>query len=214
MTEPHKRPNRHPKYKTAYRVKNWAEYDKALRDRGDITLWISQEAIGAWTPPQTGKRGAQPVYADVAIETALAFRLLFHLALRQTERFLGSVLTVMGLDLPWEPVYAAIEEHSLGARAIIPPRKDAVLSPTASTAPTQRDQHLLEIERTSRFAWKRMSGYYAQSHAENAFARFKRTFGCGLRAKREESQEREASLACQLLNRMRELGCPQSYPVG
>jgi hypothetical protein len=59
MTEPHKRPHRHPKYKTAYRVKNWAEYDKALRDRGDITLWISQEAIDAWIPPQTGKRGAQ-----------------------------------------------------------------------------------------------------------------------------------------------------------
>jgi len=48
--------------KTAYRVKNWAEYDQALRDRGDITLWISQDAIDAWTPPQTGKRGAQPVY--------------------------------------------------------------------------------------------------------------------------------------------------------
>jgi hypothetical protein len=44
MTEAHKRPNRHPNYKTAYRVKNWAEYDQALRDRGDITLWISQDA--------------------------------------------------------------------------------------------------------------------------------------------------------------------------
>jgi transposase len=112
-----------------------------------------------------------------------------------------------------EPVYAAVEEHSPGAQVIIPPRKDAVLSPMAETAPTQRDQHLLEIERIGRFAWKRTSGYYAQSHAENAFARFKRTFGGGLRAKRDESQEREASLACQLLNRMLELGRPQSYPV-
>ena len=73
MTEPHKR-NRHPKYKTSYRVKNWADYDKALRDRGDITLWISQDAIDAWTPPQTGKRGAQPLYSDLAIETALSLR--------------------------------------------------------------------------------------------------------------------------------------------
>ena len=113
-----------------------------------------------------------------------------------------------------EPVYTAVENHSPGAQVIIPPRKDAVLSPTASTAPTQRDQHLLEIERAGRFAWKRTSGYYAQSHAENAFSRFKRTFGGGLRAKRDESQEREASLACQLLNRMRELGQPQSYPIG
>ena len=48
----------------------------------------------------TGKRGAQPVYADIAIETALALRLLFHLPLRQTEGFLGSVLRLMGLLLP------------------------------------------------------------------------------------------------------------------
>ena len=88
-----------------------------------------------------------------------------------------------------------------------------MLSPTATTSPTQRDQHLLEIERAGRFQWKRTSGYYAQSQAENAFSRFKRTFGGRLRAKRDASQEREASLACALLNRMRELGHPESYAV-
>ncbi len=31
----------HPKYKTKYRVGNWAEYDRALVRRGEITLWIS-----------------------------------------------------------------------------------------------------------------------------------------------------------------------------
>ena len=100
MTEPHKRPHRHPKYKTVYRGKNWHEYDQALRDRGDITLWISQDAIDAWTPPQTGKRGAQPLYADVAIETALPLRLLFRLPLRHTEGFLSSLLTLMDVTLP------------------------------------------------------------------------------------------------------------------
>jgi hypothetical protein len=112
-----------------------------------------------------------------------------------------------------EPVYAAVEEHSPGARVIIPPCKDAVLSPMASTAPTQRDQHLLAIESEGRFAWKRTPGYYDQAYAENVFSRFKRTFGGGLQAKREESQEREAALACALLNRMRELGHPWSYLV-
>jgi hypothetical protein len=100
MTEPHKQPYRHPKYKAAYRVKNWREYDKSLRGRGNIALWISQDAIDAWTPPQTGKRGAQPVYADVAIETALTLRLLLRLPLRQTEGFLHSILTLMDLTLP------------------------------------------------------------------------------------------------------------------
>ena len=112
-----------------------------------------------------------------------------------------------------EPVYAAVEAHSPGACVIIPPRKDAVVSPEATTSPSQRDQHLLATERTKRFHGKRTSGYYDQSHAENAFARFKRTFGSRLRAKRDDSQEREASLACQLLNRMWELGRPQSSSV-
>jgi hypothetical protein len=100
MTEPHKRSNRHPKYKTAYRVKNWREYDQSLRDRGDITLWMSQEAIDVWTPPMTGKRGAQQVYSDLAIQSALTLRLLFRLSLRQTEGFLHALLTLMGLPLP------------------------------------------------------------------------------------------------------------------
>ncbi len=32
----------HPEYKTKYRVRNWTEYDCALVQRGDITLWFSR----------------------------------------------------------------------------------------------------------------------------------------------------------------------------
>ena len=111
------------------------------------------------------------------------------------------------------PVYTAIETHSPGAQVIIPPRKDAVLSPMAKSAPTQRDQHVLAIASEGRCAWKRTSGYYAQSQAENAFSRFKRTFGGKLRSKWDECQEREAALACELLNRMQVMGRPQSYAI-
>ncbi len=99
-----------------------------------------------------------------------------------------------------EPIYAAVTDHSPRARLIIPPRKDAALSNHAATSPTQRDQHMFEIERDGRFHWKRTSGYYAQSHAENAFSRYKRTFSGCLRAKRNEAQERETLLGCALLN--------------
>ena len=37
----------HPKYKTKYRVGNWAAYDRSLVERGSITLWLSPEAIAA-----------------------------------------------------------------------------------------------------------------------------------------------------------------------
>jgi hypothetical protein len=60
----------HPKYKTKYRVSNWAEYDRALMQRGDITLWISEEAIEGWKPASSGTRGGQNKFSDHAIETA------------------------------------------------------------------------------------------------------------------------------------------------
>ncbi len=89
----------HPKYKTKYRVSNGAEYDKALVQRGDITLWISEEAIESWKPAPTGLRGAQRKFSDHAIETALALRLIFKLPLRQAEGLLRSVLSLMSADL-------------------------------------------------------------------------------------------------------------------
>ena len=99
MSERHKR-RRHPKYKTAYRVRNWTEYEKSLRERGDVTIWLSAEAIAAWRPPKTGRRGGPAVYSDLAIETALTLRMLFHQPLRQSEGFLCSLLKLMGLNLP------------------------------------------------------------------------------------------------------------------
>ena len=40
----------HPKYKTKYAVKNWSEYDRGLRNRGDVTIWFGEDAICGWTP--------------------------------------------------------------------------------------------------------------------------------------------------------------------
>ncbi len=89
----------HPKYKTKYRVGNWAEYDRALVHRGDITLWISTDATDAWKPALSGTRGGQRKFSDHAIETALMLRLVFTLPLRQAEGFLRSILSLMGISL-------------------------------------------------------------------------------------------------------------------
>ncbi len=77
----------HPKYKTQYSVKNWLEYEQGLRDRGDLTIWFNERAIASWRHRGRRKRGGQRRYSDLAIETALTLRLLFHLPLRQTEGF-------------------------------------------------------------------------------------------------------------------------------
>ena len=83
----------HPRYKTKYRVVNWVAYNRVLVRRGDVTVWLSSEAVAAWTPRQSGQRGGQRRYSDLAIETALTLRLLYHLPLRQAEGFLHTVVT-------------------------------------------------------------------------------------------------------------------------
>ena len=80
------------KYKTKYRIRNWREYERGLRSRGDVTIWLSEEAIAAWTPPKNGLRGGQRRYSNLAILTALTLRVVFRLPLRQTEGFLDSLL--------------------------------------------------------------------------------------------------------------------------
>ncbi len=44
--------------------------NQALVRRGDVTLWLAPEVIAAWTPRQTGMRGGQRRYSDLAIETS------------------------------------------------------------------------------------------------------------------------------------------------
>jgi hypothetical protein len=53
---------------------------------------------GAAEPRTT--RGGQPWYSPLAILTALTLRAVFRLALRQTEGLIGSIIGLLGLDLP------------------------------------------------------------------------------------------------------------------
>ena len=78
---------------------NWAAYDAALRARGSLTVWFSEEAVAERKAEPRTTRGGQPSYSAVAIATALTLRAVFHLALRQTEGLIGSILQLLGLDL-------------------------------------------------------------------------------------------------------------------
>ena len=78
---------------------NWVEYDAALRQRGSLTVWFTEQAIAAWRAEPRRTRGGQPHYSTLAIRTALTLRAVFRLALRQTEGLIGSIVTLLGLDL-------------------------------------------------------------------------------------------------------------------
>ncbi|EHS51934.1 transposase IS4 family protein [Rhizobium sp. PDO1-076] len=111
----HNASSRHCIGKMRLRVTNWAEYEAGLRRRGSLTLWMTPEALSSWQASRRATRGGQPRYSDLAIETALTLGLVFDLRLRQTEGFVMSVLTLMGLGL-------AVPDHTTLSRRASKPR--------------------------------------------------------------------------------------------
>jgi IS5 family transposase len=302
-------------------VTNWAAYNEALRQRGSLTVWFTDDAIAAWKAAPRTTPGGQPHYSDLAITTALMLRAVFHLPLRQTEGLIGSILQLLGVDLPvpdfstlsrraqslelpaqprapggpihllvdssglklggpgewlvekhgtskrrsWRKlhigfdavsgrivasiltdrdvddasqvgplldqltdpvelflgdggydrtgVYAALDERHPDAMIVVPPRVDAVLSATADTEPTQRDGHIQAIAGKGRMAWQRDSGYNERARVEGQFARWKQVIGDGLRFHSDQARATEVAVAAQVLNRMLDLGRPNSVRV-
>jgi len=90
---------RHHILKQKRKVMNWRAYDASLRQRGSLTVWFTDEAIEAWRAEPRTTPGGQPWYSPLAILTALTLRAVFHLALRQTEGLIGSVIGLLGLAL-------------------------------------------------------------------------------------------------------------------
>ena len=126
MKESHKR-SRNPKYKKKYKVTNWNKYEQSLRNRGNLTLWLSPKAIKSWKSKQSGKQGGQQKYADLAIETVLTLRLLFHLPLRQTEGFVLSLFEIMKIRLPI-PDHTTLSRRSKTLKPILK-RRDSSKQP-------------------------------------------------------------------------------------
>jgi hypothetical protein len=303
------------------RVLNWAEYDAALRQRGSLTLWVTDKAIEQWKAAPRRTPGGQASYSDLAITTALMLRAVFQLALRQTEGLIGSILHLLGLELPvpdhstiarrarkvtlpsaprssggpihllidstglklggpgewllekhgtkrrrsWRAlhigmdagsgrivaatltergvedasqvgplldqvsgpvasvtgdgaydragVYASVQERHPEAAVVAPPRSDAVFSDTADTVPTQRDRHIQMIAQTGRMAWQRSSGYNTRAGVESQMARWKGVLGDALRFHTDAAQATEVAIGVAVLNRMLDLGRPNSVRI-
>jgi hypothetical protein len=284
----HHAERRHHIPKRRYRVTNWAEYDAALRQRGSLTVWFTEDAIAAWQAESRTTPGGQPQYSDLAITTALTLRAVFGLALRQTEGLIGSIVALLGLDLAvpdhstlsrrartlpvplrrrlgsgplhllvdstgvklggagewlvekhgtarrrsWrklhigvdgdsgeivaieltrrdiddgsqaaarldqlddplasftgdgaydqDKVYEAVAARHPDAAVVVPPRATAVPSPSAETAPTQRDLHLQSIAAHGRMNRQTSSGYNRRARVEASIGRYTRVIGAAL----------------------------------
>lgn len=311
-----------PKYKTQYRVRNWAKYEESLRRRGDITVWFDEAAVDGWNAATSGRPGGQREYSDVAIVTALTLRSVFHLALRQVEGFVSSLIRLMGLNLrtpdhttlsrrgkavevpaigrkhdgplhlvidstglkilgggewhahkhglsnkrrKWRKLHLGVDgdgfivasaltesgddDAVVGAELIeqldvsvasfradgaydtralyaaldaagmpdidiaIPPRRTASSSGPTTGAWRRREEAVIRIAEVGRRQWRKESGANQQARAESGMYRFKHIIGDRLRSRSPEAQRTEAMIGVNILNRMTELGMPESEAI-
>jgi hypothetical protein len=79
---------------------------------------------------------------------------------------------------------------------------------------TARNRILQQIETQGRSAWRTLSRYTRQSIAENTMFRFKQLFGGRLWARVYATQRAEALVKCAVLNRMTQLGMPETIRIG
>jgi hypothetical protein len=72
----------------------------------------------------------------------------------------------------------------------------------------------MRVKEIGRRRWKKESGYHwRQARVENTFFRYKSIVGDRLRARHPKSQEAEAIIACNILNRMIAIGRPESFAI-
>jgi hypothetical protein len=113
---------RHRIPKGRYQVQNWPAYEAGLRRRGDLTLWLDEDAVTGWQAPRRITPGGQAWYSDAAIELVLMLRCVFHLALRQAEGVTMSVLRLLGqaLRVPDHTTLSRRSRSFVGRQKVVP----------------------------------------------------------------------------------------------
>ncbi|MCA1693615.1 MAG: transposase [Actinobacteria bacterium] len=195
-------PARHAAPKTAYRIRNWNQYNDALIRRGSITLWVDQGTLRAWRYQGPARRGAQFEDSDLAIQCLPTLRSVYHLTLRATEGFARSLFDLMGVDLP-VPDSTTLCRRAAAVRITLPKRAGGPLHlvpdstglkvfgegewkarqhakikrhGNTSGPRLDRDENLRRIRQIGRSAWKAESGYHQRSQAEKLRGYWQVTF--------------------------------------
>ena len=70
--------------KQQYKVSNWTEYNKSLKSRGDIEVWLSQDLLENWCCAERiyDGTGSSKYYSDEAIIACHEIRQVYKLPLR------------------------------------------------------------------------------------------------------------------------------------
>jgi hypothetical protein len=112
--------------------------------------------------------------------------------------------------------YDTIAFHeSAGARdaqVVVPPVATATVSRRGPRS-SARD-HTENVNATGSRRWKMASGYHQQARVEDTFFRYELIFVGALRARSPSGQAAEATVVCNVLNQMTDMGRPDSYGIG
>jgi len=79
-----------------YRTTNWSAYNRALINRGNISIWF--DPTTQWYAQPQGKHGRNQTYSDAAIQCCLMIKSLFRLSLRMVTGFVHSLIKLCGLN--------------------------------------------------------------------------------------------------------------------
>lgn len=303
--------------KKNYRIRNWREYNKALVNRGSLTIWFDEKSIATWhNAAPTGERGRPQDYSDTAIICALSLRNLFRLPLRATQGLVASLVQLLclpitapdystlcrrqsSLILPiyknkintpihlvvdssgikifgegewkmrqhgkekrrtWRKLHIAVNEATqdivmsvvteatvhdsevlhrllksndinaeqitgdgaydthdcykaaidIGANPCFPPRANAARNKPTDEAWRLRNHAVGRVREKGLKKWKIKNNYHRRSLSETSFSRLKKIFGSHAASRSFENQITELTLRCQMLNKMNQLGMPDS----
>ena len=111
-------PNKYPEKKgwdvpkQKYKVTNWSDYNESLRLRGDISVWLSDDAIENWYQKDRvyDGTGTPKLYTDFAIITCHEIRQVYRLPLRQSQGFINSLFKAKGLPIAC-PDYTSLSKR-------------------------------------------------------------------------------------------------------
>ncbi len=77
-----------------YCITNWSSYNRALINRGNLTIWFDLKT--QWYVQPQGRHGRNQAYSDTAIQCCLMIKSLFRLSLRMVTGFVKSLIKLCG----------------------------------------------------------------------------------------------------------------------
>ena len=161
--------------KQKYKLTNWSEYSDALRSRGDITVWLSDDAISQWYEKDRvyDGTGTPKRFSDFAIITCHEIRQVYRLPLRQSEGFIDSLFRLMGLPLVC-PDFSCLSKRLRALNIKVPKYKktskpdDGVHAIAIDSTGLKRfgrgDWHQEKYELSNKASWRKLHVGVNQDH--------------------------------------------------